>query len=101
MFQFVQKKIAVLGFTAKQQKINHGRWSFGQIICVVKFSIDTISFGAYAFLEANSLEEYMYSIFGIISGVVIILSFITVVFKNDKIFDIIENCEMELTKSKQ
>lgn len=98
--QFIQKNLAAMGFTRNQQKSNNGQWSFGQIVGIVKYSIDIISLGAYVLFEADSIDEYILSIFVLILTIMITITFVSIIYKNDKLFEIIEQCANVLTISK-
>lgn len=98
--QLVQRELATMGFTPKQQATNHGQWSSGQMAYNIRYASNIILCGAYVLVEANSLGEYMVSIFELIWIIATLICFVSISFKNDKLFEIIEQCETELTISK-
>lgn len=101
IFQTVQNNMAAMGFASIQQQNNHHRqMSFGPIIDVILCSIDAISVGVYIFREANGIEEYMVTIFTFTVLVAIAISFVSIIFKNDKIFNAIEFCANEINDRK-
>lgn len=96
-----QIHLATIGFAPNQQQ-NSGRLASPvQIVQIVICCIDLVTIGGYIFREANGLEKYIESIlaFTVVAGVTI--SFISFVLKNDKMYDNIKLCEMELSYSKQ
>lgn len=86
-----------MGFTPKHQADNHGRWSFGQIRYVFRYCCVIFSCSEFVLVEANSLDEYVVSIFELCVAVALLIAFISIIFKNDKLFEVIEQCGTELT----
>lgn len=100
IYQTVHKTMAAIGFTPNQQQNNQRQWSSGHIFSVVINSINTFSLSAYIFYEANGIEEYMDSIFSLTMTVGVSVAFISIIFKNDKLFNAIEGCAKEIADSK-
>lgn len=100
IFQTIQRNMAAMGFTPNQPQNNYRQLKFGQIIIVGVCSIDAIKMGVYIFCEADGIEEYMYSIFSLTVVAGITISFISFIFKNDKLFNVIEIIAKELTNRK-
>lgn len=66
--------------------------AFLHAICL---SID----GAYLFHEANSMEEYMYLFFILITEVGVLICYVSLAYKNDKVFDLLDMFERLLNES--
>lgn len=96
IFQTIQKTLSAMGFAPNQQKNNHRKANITQIVDVIFCSNDVILIGLYILREANSIETYMDSIFTFTAVVGITISYMHIVFKNDKVFDTIEFCENQL-----
>ena len=97
VFQIIQKNFATMGFIPKEQQNRNRRLlKCIQIVYVIKYSIDTIFVGTYIFLEAESIDEYMESIFILAALVAVFCCFLSIIFKNDLLFDTIELTESEL-----
>lgn len=95
VFQRIQKKLAVMGFTPNQQKNNRGQWNFRQTCCVVVYSTGIISCGVNIFIGANNVQETAQSIYMLNGLAAIALGFISVILKNDKLFEVIEDLGKE------
>ena len=91
----IRKKLAEMGFIPNQQQ----NISSGQIISVVLSSIQCILLGIGIFYSANTIEEYMNLIFSLTVTFAIEITFISIIVKNDKLFDSIEFFEKELNES--
>lgn len=98
-FQSLQKNIGTMGLTPCQQQNSHPQWNPRQIFCSVKYLIDTMAMAAYILIEADSIEEYMESIFSLTAVVGIEVAYISFIFKNDKLFNVFELVSLELTIS--
>lgn len=92
--------MAVLGFIPNQQQNN--RWALNgrQKVSLVWHIIGAAANIAFILVEANSIEEFMYAIFVAIISSGCVIGFICIIYKNDEIFYVIEDCEKELTTSK-
>lgn len=99
IYQILQRNLAVMGFTPIQQQNNNWKISYGQIIDIVLYSIEAIFIGRYTFYEASGIEDYMKSIFLFAVLFAITIAYISIIFKNDKIFNTIEFFEQELNHS--
>lgn len=99
LFQTVQKNMAAMGFFPNQQQNGRRKLTFGQILSVFLYSINVISFCIYISCVANTIEEYIDSIFSSTVIVGIEIAFISIIFKNDKLFRTIENAEKEANDS--
>lgn len=99
VFKLSEKHLAVMGFTPNQQINNRPEWNFRQIIGVVTYAFYIILYGVYIIFEANSLDEYMDSIFLLNAIVAVMICFINIIFKNDKLFEMIEQFGNEFTVS--
>lgn len=100
IFQAVQKNLGVLGFAPNQHQNNHWRQlNLRQICGVVKCSVDSISTAVYVFTQAERTEEYMDSVFSLTVDVGITVSYISIIFKNDSLFKMIESAEEEANLS--
>lgn len=99
-FQTIRKNLASMGFTPNEQQSNHRQLSAGQIFCIAKCSIDVVVQGVYIFREAEHIEDYMESIclVTVVGGVLI--AYISIILKNDKLFNMFEAAEGEATFSK-
>lgn len=100
IFQTVQRNLAVLGFTPNQRQSNRWQLDWREIFGVAKCSADTVTIAAYVFTQAESIEEYMDSIFALIVLVSITISYISVIVRNDTLFRMIETAEDEVNLSK-
>lgn len=90
MFQTIRKNFAAMGFTPNQRQKNRWRLSSGQIIGVVKCSLDAISLGIYFFREANDINEYIECGFSLTVAVGFTIVLTSFVFKNDKLFNMLD-----------
>lgn len=99
LFQIAQLNLATAGFTPNQQNTNRRQWSPGQIGATAIYSIDIVLFGAYVLFEANSLGDYISSIFGFNMAIALLMAFINWIFKNDKLFEMIEQIRQEMDSS--
>lgn len=98
--QAIQQKMAAMGFIPNRQQNQHWQLIFRQSICIVKCSIDAIIVGAYVFYEAERIEEYMESIFAFTVVAGILIALVSIAFKNDKLFKMIETIAEETNFSK-
>lgn len=96
-FQTIQKNIGAMGLTPSRQQNNRPQWNSRQIFCTVKYVIDTFAMGTYVIFEADDIEEYMESIFSLTAVVAIEASYISFIFKSDKLFGTFELVSKEIT----
>lgn len=99
-FRTIQKVLAMMGFTPNQQQSNHCKLNSRQIIFVVVCAINVTFLSSYIVRVANSIDEYMDAIFSLIILVTVAIAFISIIFKNDKLFNYIEFITNLLTDSK-
>lgn len=100
VFQQIQQILAVMGFAPNQQQNNRLNLNYRQIIFVFVCGTNVTFLSSYIFLVANDIEEYMDAIFSLIVLVTIAIAFISIIFKNDQLFNYIECLTKELTDSK-
>lgn len=98
IFQTIQKNLAVIGITPKQQR-EHQKLNSRQIIFIAITAIDITSIFFYISLETNGIAEYMDIIFSLTVVVGIIMAFISIILKKDKGFNTMERSDEELTFS--
>lgn len=103
VFQTIQKNLAVIGITPKQQRPKqqrgHQKLNSRQIIFVAITAADITSIVFYISLETNGIAEYMDIIFSLTVVVGIVMAFISIILKKDKGFNTMELTETELTFS--
>lgn len=103
IFLLIKKEMTVLGFIPNQQQKNH-QWKFPfngrQKIIIICYIIEMIFLGVFILHEAKDIEEYTNSIFELTAASASSIIFISIVYKSDKVFNAIENCEHELIISK-
>lgn len=99
VYQKIQKNLASMGFTPNQQRCNNLKWNSVQIINVAVYSMNIILFGLYVIFEAKGIEDYMVSIFALTVATGIMICYISIIFKSDKLFTTIELLGKELTDS--
>lgn len=92
--------MATMGFTPNQQQNHQRQLNFSQFFCIFTYSMNIIAIGAYVFREADRIDEYIELTFSltVIGGVLI--AFISIILKNDKLFNMIEATAEEITLSK-
>lgn len=95
----IRKNMAAMGFVPTQQQNNHREFSSRQFFCTAKLSIDVIGIAAYMFFEADRTEDFVEPIFAITALGGITIVFVSLVFKNDKLFDTFEHSSAEMTIS--
>lgn len=100
ILNLVKRKMAVMGIIANQQQNNCWQINRRQGVCLILFFIVINLFIAFALCGANGTEEYMVSIFLITSAVTTAIGFVSIIYKNDKVFNVIEHCEEEINTSK-
>lgn len=100
IFQCIQQILAAMGFAPNQQQNNRLNLNYRQIIFVIVCGMNVTFLSSYIFLEANDIEEYMDAIFSLIIMVTIAIAFISIIFKNDQLFNYIECVTKELTDRK-
>lgn len=92
--------MAVAGFTPNQQQSEYRQLSFGQVIGVMKCFIDFVTIGSYVFREANRIDQYMEMVFSLTAVAGFTMAFISIIFKNDKLFKMLEIATEETIFSK-
>lgn len=100
IFQEVQKNLAVLGLIPNQRQHKHWHLDWRAIFGVIKCLADIITIAVYVFTRAESIEEYMDSIFVLSVLISITMSYISVIFRSDILFKMIETAENESSFSK-
>lgn len=100
IYEKIKENMAAMGFTPNQQTQNSD-WKLSrfQIIVITILSIDVGTLCVFLFYEASGIEEYMDAIFELTTEVGMFSSFISLIFKNDDIFVILETTTNELTES--
>lgn len=98
VFHTIQKNLAVIGITSKQQR-EHQKLNSRQIIFIAITAVDITSIFLYISLETNGIAEYMDIIFSLTVVVGIVMAFISIILKKDKGFNTMELTETELTFS--
>jgi hypothetical protein len=98
IFQEIQKKLAIIGFAPKQQQNSNRTFSKIQFWGIIASILSTSLTVVHIFHDANSSENYMYSIFSLAAGVSIAVSEVSFAFKNDKLFDMINFTEELITE---
>lgn len=93
-FQRTQTVLAMIGFTP-----NNGKWNIRQISVIVVCSTGTISSGVNIFVGANNMQESMESFFMLKGLFAVILCFTSIIFNNDKLFEVIEDIGKEINLS--
>lgn len=96
----VKEKMALMGIVINQQPNNRWRINRKQKICLICCSVILNLFIAFALSEANGTEEYLITVFLITSVVICAIGFISIIYKGDKVFNVIENYEKEIEASK-
>lgn len=100
IFGTIQKNFATMGFTPNQQQNHQWPLSSGQFFYIFTFSMDLITFTVYIFREAERIDEYINSAFSLAVEGGVLIAFVSIIFKNDKLFKIIEISTEELILSK-
>lgn len=98
-FQTIQKDMAAMGFVPNRLQNKNRKFSDKRLWGISFAVFGSSLIGIYIFHQASSREEYMYSVFTLITTVGIILGNISLIFKNDKFFEAIETGEMLLVES--
>lgn len=99
LFQTIRKNLAIIYFLP----IETDSWweLFKQhLSCFVKSVLSLISLFAYLFYVAETLNEFMYSVFLSAVSIFIAASFTSSVFKTSVMFDIFAHADEALHKSK-
>lgn len=97
-FQTIQMNFATMGCTPNQQQNNPNRkLNSAQIIIIVILAINTVTLSLYVLLVANDIEDYTDVIFSLTITVGVAMSFVSIIFKNDELFNTIELNEKEVT----
>lgn len=98
LFQTLQKNMATIGFTPNQPENDfYRKLSTFQLFVIAAFLIDVGTVCVYFFYEAKGIEEYMDAILEFLVSVTILVAFVSLIFKNNDIFDILERTGKELT----
>lgn len=96
----VKEKMAVMGIIVNQQTNNLWQINRKQRILLICCFIILNLFIAFALDEANDTEEYLITVFLITSVVITVIGFISIIYRKDKVFNVIENYEKEIETSK-
>lgn len=88
--------MAAMGFASNQQQSTHRLFSSRQTACTAKYFIDIFMIGVYVFCEADRTDEFMESFFALAAGTAITITFISLSFKNDQLFNNIEFTAQEI-----
>lgn len=99
IFQIIQKNFALMEFVPNQQQKNSRTFSRAQIIKIFWCTLSSSLIAVHFFHVTNSMEECMYSLFALTNAIAFTLSYASVVYKNDKIFNIIDAEEKMLNDS--
>lgn len=94
IFQRILKYLAVMGLTPNQKQ-----WNIRQICCLVLCSSGVIAFGVNISVGVINMQESMQSFFMAKGLLAIVLCFISSIFNNDKLFELIEDIRKELSLS--
>lgn len=98
LFQTLQKNMATMGFNPNQQgNDSYRKLSIAQFFAIGIFLVDIGTVCVYILHEAKGIVEYMDAIFELIVSVTILVAFVSLTFKNNDIFDVLERTEKELT----
>lgn len=101
IFQTLQKNIAAIGFAANMQKqTKYRKISRYQSIMITILSMDLSTLCVFFYHEANGIEKYMDVIYQFTAGSGIFISFVSIIFRNDDIFNMLEHTQNELNDSK-
>ena len=95
IFQFTQRNFIVGGFIRGQRAFNLKQ----SVHILISFTFVVLQF-LYLFRVASTPNEYMISIFMTTVGLLVFISFISIVFKYDKLFDFIDDIEQTGNESK-
>lgn len=98
ILQRSQKYFAMIRFSPNQQRNNNITFKVVQAWQIALAVFGTSLVGLYIFRIADSKEEYMYSAFTLTAVIGIAVSYASMMFKNDKIYDAIELGEKLLTE---
>lgn len=98
IFQGIQKKLAIIGFSPNQQQNNSRIFGVLQSLEIAIGVLCTGLIVLYFLRIANSKEEYMYSGFVLTIAIVISLCQSSLKFKNDKMFNMIDFGEKLVTE---
>lgn len=99
VFQFNRKSIALSGFGPDQQKNNNCLFNLNQLGYTMMFVIALNSVGTYVYLEASDIALYMDSFFILAVGFWICVCHVSLILKNDELFDAIDDVEKLVNKS--
>lgn len=99
LFQIVRKQLTFLGFVPNQQKTSNKKFSKHHTIGLFLAAFCISQMAVYLFYVAKSTNEYMNSFFTLMVTVSVLLSQTSLVYKNDKIFNIIDTLEKMLNES--
>lgn len=100
LFETVQRYMAAMGFFPNQQQNKRSQFNNVQISGILLYVIDAILYGAYIICVADTVEEYVNSIFTLTVALGFAIAYISLIFKNDKLFDIIDGVADELMERK-
>lgn len=96
----LRKKLVTAGFTPNQQQNDHQKWNLRQIIFVALCVVNIIVVSVQIFLVTNEIDEYIDAIVSLTCVTGITIAYVSFIFKNEEIFNIIEICAKEVNNSK-
>lgn len=99
-FESIQNNMATMGFTLNQQQNHQRQLNFCQFCYIFKYSTDLIVITVYVVREAERVDQYIESIFSLTVVGGVLIAFISIIMKNDKLFNMIELSAEEVTLSK-
>lgn len=99
-FESIQNNMATMGFTLNQQQNHQRQLNFCQFCYILKYSTDLIVITVYVVREAERVDQYIESIFSLTVVGGVLIAFISIIMKNDKLFNMIELSAEEVTLSK-
>lgn len=88
IFQTTQMYLRYGGFQRDQSAFNERQWW-----TILKYSFFMILQYVYLFAVASTPRQYMNSIFMSTAGILIVISYLSIVFKTATIFDYIDDVE--------
>lgn len=96
IFQVLKKNLAVFGFIPNQQQNNHWKLNVRQKVSLIWHFITLFSYIVFILVDASGIEDNVSAISASTLGTAVFMSFISIIYKNDEIFNVIENFEYEL-----
>lgn len=99
-FQVVQIYLDDMGFSLNQQQNNRWRFSYGQMKFIFVLSINIVLLVMCMIYDARTVEAYMDSIISASMAFTIFMCYISIIFKTDQLFEIIDGCERLINEGK-